>query len=394
MFMKNTWMKFVPIFFLVFALPILFLNPKVGTASLLFSKEKMIEEKISQIVSENQDKNLQIHKNISDKFIYLEFLKEDEVYSYFISADTGEENDFSYFVRPGCEKELESKIVELLYLKYPKFIADAITKEEVNRTYQIKDNALVIYFSNVVTDPEITEKLFLTVNYNEIKDFLDFSMLLDEEYTNENGYNYVKEKKAVALTFDDGPSGEKTNRIVELLEQNKAHATFFMVGNKMNYGASTIKNVLDKGNEIGSHSYAHANMKRQKKANLLADEAKTNEIFKSITGTDLLYTRPPYGAINTTVKDNLDTIFITWNLDTEDWLHRDKNYIVDYVMENVSDGDIILMHDSYDSTVEAVEELLPKLYAAGYQVVSVSELASIADKNLEKHTIYRSFKRS
>ena len=96
--------------------------------------------------------------------------------------------------------------------------------------------------------------------------------------------------------------------------------------------------------------------------------------------------------INEKIKESLNTIFINWNLDTEDWLHRNKEHIVNYVMENVSDGAIILMHDLYDTTVEAVEELLPKLYAEGYQVMSISELAEIKDKKLEMHSVYRSIK--
>ena len=88
----------------------------------------------------------------------------------------------------------------------------------------------------------------------------------------------------------------------------------------------------------------------------------------------------------------MDTTFITWNVDTEDWLHRDKDYIVNHILEHVSDGDIVLMHDVYETTIDAVEEVLPKLYAAGYQVVSVSELAELKGRTLEKHSLYRSLK--
>ena len=394
MFMKNAWLKgfFLAFFFLT--LSFAYLKEKTNFTGILLTKEERVDKKVNDIIKENQDKMLEVQKKFDDKFVYLEFLKDDVVYSYYVNTTSGEITDFSFYIRPEKQEDFNKKITELLYLKYPVFIADALNNETVKKTYQIRENELVIYFNDVTIEPMPTEKLFLTVNYNEIKDCLDFTFLLDSEYQNEDGYVYDPNKKTVALTFDDGPSGEKTNQIVSLLEQNKAHATFFMVGNKMNYGASTIQNVLAKGNEIGSHSYSHTSMKRQKKANLLADEEKTHEIYRNITGQELLFTRPPYGAINSTVKESLDTIFITWNLDTEDWLHRDKEYIVNYVLENVHDGDIILMHDSYDSTVNAVAELLPKLYAEGYQVVSVSELAKITNHPLEKHTIYRSLKRS
>lgn len=381
----------IPILLCILALPIVIKNNK-GTFVTTFLQENKLEVTTEKILEENKDKKINVNKSFDNKFTYLEFESNDKIISYFIDEETGEEADFKVFLKEEREADFFSKLNELIYLKYPKFIADVLTLQETEKIYQIKENELIIYFDDYTIEPAVTEKLFVKINYNEIKDYLDFTFLLDSEYTNEDGYIYDKNKKTVALTFDDGPSGSKTDRIVEILANNKAHATFFMVGNKMNYGASTINNVLAKGNEIGSHSYAHKNMKRQKLNNLIAEEETTNAIYKNITGQDLIYTRPPYGAINKKVKEGLNTIFITWNLDTEDWLHRDKQYIVDYVMSNICDGDIILMHDSYDSTVEAVEELLPKLYASGYQVVSVSELANIKGRTLEKNTIYRSLR--
>lgn len=393
MFMKEIWLKLMSIFIVFMIVPgVVFHKNEDGHFS-TFVETKKAEKRVEQIIADNADKKINVNQTISGKFIYLEFSLDDKISSYFVNVDTGEETDFSYYIKEEKKEEFLTKISELLYLKYPKFIADVLVQEEVEKTYQMKENELVIYYNNANITPEITDPLFLRVNYNEIKDYLDFTFLVDADYENEDGYVYDKNKKTVALTFDDGPSGSRTDRIVELLEQNKAHATFFMVGNKMNYGASTIQNVLNKGNEIGSHSYAHKNMKRQKKEELLNDDEKTRTIYSNITGKELVYTRPPYGSINSSVKESLDTIFITWNLDTEDWLHRDKNYIVDYVIENVSDGDIILMHDSYDSTVEAVAEVLPKLYAMGYQVVNVSELAELKGRQLEKHNIYRSLKK-
>lgn len=393
MCMKKIWIKLIPILLFVTFVSSFFLKVDSKLNYSVFGETKKAEKSVERIIAENADKKINVNQTIANRFIYLEFSLEDQISSHFVNVETGEETDFFYYVKEDKKEEFLNKITSLLYLKYPKFVADALCVEGVQKTYQIKENELIIYFDNVTVTPEIEESLFLKVNYNEIKDYLDFTFLVDAEYQNEDGYNYSADKKTVALTFDDGPNGSRTNKIVELLEQNKAHATFFMVGNKMNYGAATIQNVLAKGNEIGSHSYSHKNMKRQKVSELIEDEEKTKSIYKNLTGQELVYTRPPYGSINTTVKESLDTIFITWNLDTEDWLHRNKDYIVDYVVENVEDGDIILMHDSYDTTVEAVSVLLPKLYAMGYQVVSVSELAELKGRTLEKNTIYRSIKK-
>lgn len=388
--MKNETLK--PILFCVFFLLLLVVlvenNP---LSSSMFKKSEKANEKVIELTKENEGKELIAKKVYNQKFIYLAFQNGDDFVSYIIDSDSGEVKDFSYCIKDGKQEEFENKIKELLYLKYPKFIADVLSGSDVTKTYQIRENELVIHYTN--TNIEMDEHLFLRVNYNEIKDYLDYTFLLDYEYENEDGYHYDKNKKTIAFSFDDGPSGEKTNQIVQALHENKAHATFFMVGNKMEIGKNTIQNVLNNGNEIGSHSYAHKNMKRQKLNDIISSEVMTHEIYKNITGKDLIYTRPPYGSINNEIKENLNTIFITWNVDTEDWLHRDKNYIVDYVMNNVNDGDIILMHDSYNSTVEAVKELLPKLYKEGYQVVSVSELAQLKGKTLETHSLYRSIKK-
>ncbi len=392
--MKKDWIKVLPILILIFPLIFSLEKNEIKNSNLVFNSQKKVENSVEEIINDNKDKTIQENKTISDKFIYLEFTNKNQIYSYYIDKATGEKANFEDFIKADKKEAFKEKINELLYLKYPKFIADILIEDQGDKVYKIDNDKLIIYFDNFIIEPVITEKLYLTIDYNEIKEYLDFSFVLNKEYQNEDGFIRDKNKKAVAFTFDDGPAGETTNKIVDLLEQNKAHATFFMVGNKMEYGANTIQNVLEKGNEIGSHSYAHKSMKRQKFPDLIKDEEKTKEIYRNITGKDLIYTRPPYGAIDAKIKENLDTIFITWDLDPEDWLRRDKNYIIDYVMENVKDGDIILMHDLYDSTVEAVAELLPKLYAEGYQVVSISELASLKEQTLEKHNIYRNIRKN
>ena len=385
--MRN-FFKVLPLVLLFFFLPLII----VSNRHKLFFPIKEVKgreiETIDKIIKENKDKEL-ITNKYYEKFVYLSFLKDNNYTNYMIDINSGEEKDFFYYVKVDKREEFLKKVSELLYLKYPVFIAKVLESENVKKTYQILEQEIVINYDNVVTEPKVLEKFYLKINYNDIKDYLDFTMVADKEYIQENGYIYDKNKKTIAFTFDDGPNGAKTREIVDLLEQNKAHATFFMVGKKMELESDVIKNVLNKGNEIGSHSYNHTNMKRQKVADVVSGEMKTNEIYRNITGNDIVYTRPPYGSINDTIKNTLNTIFINWNIDTQDWLHRDKDYVVAMIMNNVKDGDIVLMHDSYQTTVDAVREVLPKLYAAGFQVVSVSELANLKGKVLEQHMLYR-----
>ena len=386
------YLKLIPTVILFIFFFVMFIFSGKKEMSFLVFKNNKAEEKVNEILKENEDKELLTNEIIKNKFIYLAFQTGDEFVSHFVDTKTGLETDFTTYLKVGMEEAFTEKIEELLYLKYPKFIADILVDQSSSKMYQVGEKELVIHYTSEALRSVFNEHLYLRVSYNDIKEYLDFPVSLDEDYEQEKGYMLDKNKKAIALTFDDGPSGEKTNRLVDILEQNKAHATFFMVGNRMEAGASVIRNVLNKGNEIGSHSYAHKNMKRQKIEDVIKGEEQTNSIYKNITGQDLKYLRPPYGNVNKSIKEALNTTFITWNIDTEDWLHRDKDYIVNHVLEHVSDGDIILMHDLYDSTIDAVEELLPKLYVAGYQVVSVSELAELKGITLESHSLYHSLK--
>ncbi len=289
-------------------------------------------------------------------------------------------------------QEYNQKIEDLLYLKYPKFIVNGLLKDNVIKSYILRDNEMVIYFDNYHITPQINEILYLKVNYNEIKDYLNFTFLLDQNYENEIGYNYTNAKKSIAFTFDDSPNVNKTNKIVNYLNDNLSHATFFMLGNKMKYHKDLVLSVLNSGNEIGSHTYSHQNMSKMSNEEVINDFNLMNDLYKNITGNNLKYMRPPYGAIKSEQKNLIDASFILWSLDTNDWRYRNKNYIVNYVLNNVEDGDIILFHDSYLETVEAIEELLPILYSEGYQVMSVSELFNLKGIELENKQSYRSAK--
>ena len=340
-----------------------------------------------KIEKENENNKLIVKQSFKNIEYYL-YENTNSLKSYFIDEDNNKLMDIYSIIKEDKVIEFNDKINYLLSLKYPKFIVDAINTNST-KNYEVRENEMVIYYSDV--NLELEESLTLTVNYNEIKDFLDITFKLDKVYVNEDGFNYDPNKKSVALSFDDGPSGNKTLEIVDILKDNKAHATFFMVGNKMNYYSTVVTTVHNSSNEIGSHTYNHCNLSKTKIERILEQEQKTAQIYYDLTKDTLKLTRPPYGAINKKVKERLNTIFVTWNIDTEDWRYRDVEHIKTSVLDNIKDGDIILMHDSYDTTVEAVRQLLPILYSKGYQVVSVSELAKLKGVTLENNNIYRSF---
>lgn len=187
----------------------------------------------------------------------------------------------------------------------------------------------------------------------------------------------------VAITFDDGPNPSNTQRILDTLNANYSHATFFVVGTNAEKYQDTLKSISVSGSEIGNHSYAHKNLTTLSESEVEEEIDAVNRVVKKATGENATVIRPPYGAFDDDLLNQLKEPIILWDLDTEDWDSRNAQVIVDKVLSEVNDGDIILMHDIYESTAEAVEILIPKLKEAGYQVVTVSEMARYKGKELE-----------
>lgn len=182
-------------------------------------------------------------------------------------------------------------------------------------------------------------------------------------------------KPMVALTFDDGPDGTCSDRILDVLEENHALATFFEVGRNVLACPEPVARMVEMGCEVASHSNAHKNLSKLKKATLLKDLATADEAFAAAGAEVPTLVRPPYGAVNKTVKNATGRAMITWTIDTEDWRSRDAQTVADYVMNYGDlDGEIILMHSTYKSTAQAVAVLVPWLQEQGYQLVTVSEL--------------------
>ena len=188
--------------------------------------------------------------------------------------------------------------------------------------------------------------------------------------------HYVdKDRPMVALTFDDGPVRKNTLQALESLKTYDARATFFMLGFRMERNPDVVLDVLNAGNEVGSHTYDHADL-TAKKTNLSYQYTKNQVILSEITQSEaeIQLLRPPYGAMNQSVKSTSPYPLIMWSLDTLDWKTLDAQATHETIMENVQDGDIILLHDLHESSVQSLATVLPALVDAGYQIVTVSEL--------------------
>lgn len=364
------------------------------------ASSKNILEVIKKIKEDNANLELEYESDDNSAFKSLVYASKKEeqkdintIYkSIIIDTKTGDEISFLDLIKKDKIDLFNEKELELLQNKYPSFIVNAIKENKSStgyKIYYVKNNEVIIFYYDYVYSENLSEIISLKINYNEIKDYLNFKPNLDKEYENESGYNYSKNKKTVSITFDDGPSSRYNPLILDVLLENKAHATFFMVGTMMNSCNKCVVETYKSGNEVASHTYEHMNIKRNGPEEVKASLDKVSSIYNKLTGDNIKYLRPPYGAYNKVNLDNATVPFVLWNLDTEDWRYKDINHIVNYILDNVSDGSIILMHELYQTSYEALKIVLPKLYAMGYQVVSVSELANIKGRTLEAGHAYR-----
>ena len=183
-----------------------------------------------------------------------------------------------------------------------------------------------------------------------------------------------KNKKMVALTYDDGPS-IYTPRILKTLKENNSVATFFVVGNRVPMYSDTVKKAYDMGCEIGNHTYEHKSLPNLSETEVKRQISKTNKEVKKAIGEKPVIMRPTGGATNTNIKKWVGMPSIIWSIDTLDWKTRNADSTKKAVLDHVKDGDIVLMHDLYSATASASETIIPELVKRGYQLVTVSELA-------------------
>ncbi len=201
---------------------------------------------------------------------------------------------------------------------------------------------------------------------------------------------YDPDKPMVALTFDDGP-GDRTMELLEKLQACDARATFFMLGQRVDSHQDELKKMVEIGCELGNHTYDHKQLTGLSSAEIKKEVEDTNKKIKAITGQNPTLVRPPYGAVNSTVRAAVKAPLIVWNVDSLDWQTRDTQKDIDAVMDTLEDGNIILMHDIHTETIDAALELIPMIQKEGYQLVTVSEMAEAKGIKLENGEKYFNF---
>lgn len=199
----------------------------------------------------------------------------------------------------------------------------------------------------------------------------------DDYYFNDDGtYDPSQHKTRIAFTFDDGP-GEYTDELLDCLEENNAHATFFMLGQNVGSWESTVQRMADIGCEIGSHSWDHPNLYDLSMDSVAKQFSDTDAALEKACGQKASVARAPYGNWSDDIISTVGKPFFTWSLDSLDWSYLDVNKDYDAVMNgDLTDGSIILMHDIHEPSVQAAIKMIPELVQKGYKLMTVSELAA------------------
>lgn len=183
-----------------------------------------------------------------------------------------------------------------------------------------------------------------------------------------------QEPKRIALTFDDGPHPVYTEQMLAVLEENQVPATFFLLGQNIEGQEDVVKEIAEKGHLIGNHTYHHVQITRMSAEQAYEEIDKTSELIEELTGKGTDYVRPPFGTWNAGLESTLNLIPVMWTIDTKDWTTENVDAIVNHVVKNARENDIILMHDSYQSTVEATERIIKLLKSEGFEFVTVDEV--------------------
>lgn len=202
----------------------------------------------------------------------------------------------------------------------------------------------------------------------------------------------AKQSPCVALTFDDGPSGRFTRALLDGLERRQVKATFLLCGYRLKDYPKEARRIQAEGHEIGLHGYSHSCMADMCQEELERELADTLALLPE--GCKPVFLRPPGGKYTDVVLEaarQADLGVLSWSVDPKDWAIQDSQVVGDAVVRSVRDGDVILMHDMSDSSVEAALNIIDALKARGFRFVTVTELARLKGVTIEPGKVYQRF---
>ncbi len=185
----------------------------------------------------------------------------------------------------------------------------------------------------------------------------------------------------LALTFDDGPHGTLTPRLLDMLAERQARATFYVIGRNVEAHPKIARRIVEEGHEIANHTWSHPALSRLSAERVAEELRRTHETVLEVTGVRMSNLRPPYGALNDRVRQvafdrhGYDTVM--WSVDPLDWKHRNAERVTRELVAGAAPGAVLLCHDIHASTVAAMPSTLEQLHGRGFRLVTVSDLMAM-----------------
>ena len=306
--------------------------------------------------------------------------------SYYLGKDGKEFSLSNLFSSPDeAKQKFLSKIKQQLAVKG---LSEEKNKEVIT-TLRDKDMATWKFTYdeskfNINIEPIVSDVSSVEVSINDVFKYIEEAYLKGEDLEKYKTYIKKRTRKAVALTFDDGPSPKTTPVALDLLKKYNAKGTFFMVGHAVEGNEDIIKRVIAEGHQIGNHSWDHPVLTKISLEKAKSQINDTTAALKKASGLDVHIMRPPYGAINGAIQAAVDQSFILWDIDTLDWKNRNTASIMKEVRK-AQPGSVILMHDIHQTTIDALPSILQYLTEQGFEMVTIEELMG---DQLELHQAY------
>lgn len=378
----------------------------------LNQKINQIKEEIKAELSIEEKEEIKVDytlKKVNDAYISVLFdvtnnQNSDVIYySRLFDADTFEEisaeNLFDQTLLRKVSSKLRTQLKKMESMSDTAYTLDfyeaTSSKAEHFDTFLLTEERIDFVFSSNAYGNH--PSLILSFDLDQVSSSIDLNLQIEPNSSTVLEFNdrYVDPNRPmIAITFDDGPVKKYMPHLIEIFEHYGQAATFFMVGNRIAGNEDLIRELVVNGNEASSHSYSHPNLNKLSGDTLDFELNETARIIQEATyGCYTMKTyRAPYGNLNDKVRVASSYPFIGWSIDTLDWKTRDTQSNIDAIMNHVEDGDIILMHELYQSSVEAVETVVPLLIEQGYQLVTVSELMEAKGIEMQAGEVYHSAK--
>lgn len=365
---------------------------------------KKIENKVKEELKnmrENKKENTELEYNLDYKIYNLDFLcsivfkehkyiqkKEYEIKEKVMYYNTFTNTILSLedLLQKDKKDELNN-IIETEYLKkYNEKLKEdyIIYLDKEGLKVQINKNILVVDYlqlENILKKQYIPqETIICEYKINKEKNNLE----------KERNVEMFKDKKVICLTFDDGPS-KYTQKLIDELNKRDAKATFFVLGSRIHGNEEILKNMASNGFQIGNHSFSHRNYHNLKENEINAEIDETNNEIKKVTGIIPKVARSPYGNKKIEILKNKNLVEVSWSIDPEDWKYRNKDHIVKHCLERIKSGDIILMHDIYETSVDAAIKIVDELKKEGYEFLTINEMIKLKNYKINYETSIKNF---